>query len=49
MDPQRMDLKHTDNYPCLENNASTPFLTVLDSKFLEITFCCVGVEAKKDR
>ena len=45
MDRQRTDLKPTYNYLCLENNALTPFLAVLDgSKFPEITFRCVEME-----
>ena len=46
MDPQRTDLKHTDDYLCSENNASTPFLAVLnDKKFLEVTL--LGATVKK--
>ena len=45
----RTDLKHTDYYLCSKNNATTPFLILLgDSKFLEITFRCIKIEAKKD-
>ena len=45
MDPQRTDLKHTDDYVCSKNNASTPFLAVLDSsKFLEVTLLVAEVK-----
>ena len=49
MDPQKTDLKHTDNYLCSENNSSTSYLAVSDgSKFPKITFRCVEIEVKND-